>query len=44
MKITFALTLNEEGVFEKRHFGDTGKFAIYTFENHELLFKEEFTY
>ena len=42
MKITFALALNNNGVFEKRHFGDTDKFAIYKFENNELLFQEEF--
>ena len=41
MKITFALALNNNGVFEKRHFGDTDKFAIYRFENNELLFQEE---
>lgn len=41
MKITFALALNNEGIFEKRHFGDSDKFAIYTHENHELLFTEE---
>ena len=41
MKITFALALNNKGVFEKRHFGDTDKFAIYKFENNELLFQEE---
>ena len=41
MKITFALALNNDGVFEKRHFGDTDKFAIYRFENHELTFIEE---
>ncbi|NOR73551.1 MAG: hypothetical protein GQ525_00170 [Draconibacterium sp.] len=41
MKITFALALNNNGVFEKRHFGDTDKFAIYRFEKHELTFKEE---
>jgi predicted Fe-Mo cluster-binding NifX family protein len=41
MKITFALALNNDGVFEKRHFGDTDKFAIYTYENHKLSFKEE---
>jgi len=41
MKITFALALNNEGVFEKKHFGDTDRFAIYQFENHELTFKEE---
>jgi len=41
MKITFALALNNNGVFEKRHFGDTDKFAIYTYEKKELSFKEE---
>ena len=41
MKITFAFALNNSGVFEKRHFGDTDKFAIYTYENHELLFVDE---
>ncbi len=41
MKITFAFALNKNGVFEKRHFGDTDKFAIYTFENNELKFREE---
>ncbi len=41
MKITFALALNNEGVFEKRHFGDTDKFAIYRFKNNELSFVEE---
>lgn len=41
MKITFALALNNEGIFEKRHFGDSDKFAIYTYENHELSLKEE---
>jgi len=41
MKVTFALALNNEGYFEKRHFGDTEKFAIYRFENKELLFQEE---
>ena len=41
MKITFAFALNNDGVFEKRHFGDTDKFAIYTFNKHELSFVEE---
>jgi len=41
MKITFALALNNNGIFEKRHFGDTDKFAIYRFENKELKFQEE---
>ncbi len=41
MKMTFAFALNNEGIFEKRHFGDTDKFAIYTFENNELKFQEE---
>ncbi|MCF6331761.1 MAG: hypothetical protein L3J11_00640 [Draconibacterium sp.] len=41
MKITLALALNEEGVFEKKHFGDSDKFAFYTYEKHELSFKEE---
>ena len=41
MKVTFALALNNEGVFEKRHFGDTDKFAIYKFEDNELRFHEE---
>ena len=41
MKITFALALNNDGVFEKRHFGDTDKFSIYTYENHKLSFIEE---
>ncbi len=43
MKITLALALNNNGVFEKRHFGDTDKFAIYTYEKHKLSFKEELT-
>ena len=41
MKITFALALNEDGIFEKMHFGDSDKFAIYTYEKHELSLKEE---
>ena len=41
MKITFALALNNNGVFEKRHFGDTDKFAIYRIENKQLSFIEE---
>ncbi|MBT3384378.1 MAG: hypothetical protein HN778_03125 [Prolixibacteraceae bacterium] len=41
MNITFALALNNNGIFEKKHFGDTDKFAIYTYENQELSFKEE---
>ena len=41
MKITFALALNEEGIFEKKHFGDTDKFAIYTYEKLEFSYKEE---
>ncbi len=41
MKITFAFALNNDGLFEKRHFGDTDKFAIYTFENSELSFVDE---
>lgn len=41
MKITFAFALNNDGVFEKQHFGDTEKFAIYRFENNELKFQEE---
>ena len=41
MKITFAFALNNDGLFEKRHFGDTDKFAIYQFENNELSFIEE---
>jgi predicted Fe-Mo cluster-binding NifX family protein len=41
MKIIFALALNNNGIFEKRHFGDTDKFAIYSFENNELNFREE---
>ncbi len=41
MNITFALALNEEGVFERRHFGDTDKFAIYKFGDGELTFIEE---
>lgn len=42
MIITFALALNNEGVFEKKHFGETDKFAIYTYKNQELLFNQEF--
>lgn len=42
MKITFALALNEDGFFEKKHFGDSDKFAIYTYKNNELLFNDEF--
>ncbi len=41
MKITFAFALNDSGIFEKRHFGDSDKFAIYTFENNELKFLED---
>ncbi len=41
MKITFAFALNNENVFEKKHFGETDKFAIYRFENKELAFVEE---
>lgn len=42
MRITFAFALNNEGIFEKKHLGDTDKFAIYTFEDHKLSFNEEF--
>ena len=41
MRITFAFALNNDGIFEKRHFGDTDKFAIYTFNKYELSFVEE---
>lgn len=40
MKTTFALALNKEGVFEKKHFGDSDKFAIYNFENKKLSLQE----
>ncbi len=39
MEITFALALNEDDIFEKKHFGDSCKFAIYSFEKQELSFK-----
>lgn len=41
MKITFALALNTENIFEKKHFGEADKFAIYSYNNHELSFIEE---
>jgi predicted Fe-Mo cluster-binding NifX family protein len=41
MKITFALALNEDGIFEKKHFGDSDKFAFYTYTKNELKLKEE---
>lgn len=42
MNITFAFALNNDGIFEKKHFGDSDKFAIYTYKNHELIFHTEF--
>lgn len=42
MKITFALALNEVNNFEKKHFGDADKFAIYSFKKNELSFINEF--
>lgn len=41
MIISFALALNTHGVFEKIHFGDSDKFAIYTEVEHQFVFKEE---
>lgn len=41
MKLSFAFALNNEGVFERRHFGDSDKFAIYTEDNHQIVFQEE---
>lgn len=42
MKITFALALNNEDIFENKHFGETDKFAIYSYKDQELSFDEEF--
>jgi predicted Fe-Mo cluster-binding NifX family protein len=42
MKIKFALALNNESNFEKKHFGKSDKFAIYTSINNELSFTNEF--
>jgi predicted Fe-Mo cluster-binding NifX family protein len=41
MKITFALALNEENNFEKKHFGKSDKFAIYTSTNNKISFTNE---
>ena len=42
MKVTFALALNEENNFEKKHFGKSDKFAIYTSTSNEISFTNEF--
>jgi predicted Fe-Mo cluster-binding NifX family protein len=41
MKITFAFALNNDDVFENKHFGETDKFVIFTYEKSNLIFKEE---
>lgn len=42
MNITFAFALNEENNFEKKHFGNSDKFALYTYKNNQLSFEDEF--
>jgi predicted Fe-Mo cluster-binding NifX family protein len=41
MKITFAFALNNHGFFEKKHFGESDKFALYSFKKNKLTFLEE---
>lgn len=41
MKLTFALALNEDGVFENKHFGDADTFAFYSENNNEIQFVEQ---
>lgn len=42
MKITFALALNDVNNFEKKHFGNSDKFAIYSYKKNQLSFINEF--
>jgi predicted Fe-Mo cluster-binding NifX family protein len=41
MKLTFALALNNEGVFENKHFGESDKFALYVESENEIRLEEE---
>lgn len=43
MKINFALALNHDNVFEKKHFGEAEKFAVYSFTDKKPEFREELT-
>lgn len=40
MKILFAFALNNEGVFENKHFGEAEKYSIYWSDNSEIKLKE----
>ena len=40
MKITFAFAVNNQGLFEKNHFGEAENFAIYAFSGNELRLTE----
>ncbi|WP_346858389.1 NifB/NifX family molybdenum-iron cluster-binding protein [uncultured Draconibacterium sp.] len=40
MKLTFAFALNNDGLFENKHFGEADKFALYHEENKSLVFNE----
>ena len=39
--LKFAFALNKEGTFEKKHFGDSDKFAIYALTNNLLTIEQE---
>ncbi len=40
MKLIFAFAVNEDRVFEKKHFGEARNFALYHYENGKIVFKE----
>ena len=41
MDIKFAMALKNDGVFEKQHFSDANKFAIYQLQEDRLIFEQE---
>lgn len=41
MKIKFALAVNNDGLFQKKHFGDAEKYFIYQLAENKISFEQE---
>ncbi|MCD6355617.1 MAG: NifB/NifX family molybdenum-iron cluster-binding protein [Prolixibacteraceae bacterium] len=41
MKLIFAFALNDDGIFESKHFGDSDKFALFREDKDNIVFQEE---
>ncbi|MBN1821429.1 MAG: hypothetical protein JXR31_09005 [Prolixibacteraceae bacterium] len=41
MNILFAFALGADGLFEKKHFGDAGKYSIYKFDGKNIVWEKE---